>query len=38
VEDPLPDGSFMNIPYGYGALKTNTAYLSVVEGIGAGRT
>jgi len=33
VEDPLPDGSFMNILYGYGALKANTAYISVVEGI-----
>lgn len=33
VQDPLPDGSLFNIPYGYGALKTTTAYLSVVEGI-----
>lgn len=33
VQDPLPDGSFMNVPYGYGALKTTTAYVSVVEGI-----
>jgi hypothetical protein len=33
VEDPLPDGSFANIPYGYGALKITTAYISVVEGI-----
>lgn len=33
IQDPLPDGSLFNIPYGYGALKTMTAYLSVVEGI-----
>ena len=33
VQDPLPDGSFVNIPYGYGALKTTTAYISLVEGI-----
>ena len=33
VQDPLPDGSFMNIPYGYGALKTTTTYISVIEGI-----
>jgi hypothetical protein len=33
VQDLLPDGSFMNVPYGYGALKTTTAYISVIEGI-----
>lgn len=33
IQDPLPDGSLFNIPYGFGALKTTTAYLSVVEGI-----
>ncbi|MCX7029378.1 MAG: hypothetical protein NTU62_04565 [Spirochaetes bacterium] len=33
VQDPLPDGSLVNIPYGYGALKTTTAYISVVEGL-----
>jgi hypothetical protein len=33
LQDPLPDGSFVNIPYGWGALKTTTAYISVVEGI-----
>jgi hypothetical protein len=33
AQDPLPDGSLMNIPYGYGALKTTTAYISIVEGI-----
>jgi hypothetical protein len=32
VQDPLPDGSLVNIPYGYGALKTTTAYISLVEG------
>lgn len=33
VQDVLPDGTFREIPYGYGALKTNTAYVSVLEGI-----
>jgi hypothetical protein len=33
IGDPVPDGSLMNIPYGFGALKTTTAYISVVEGI-----
>jgi len=33
LRDPLPDGSFSEIPYGYGALKTNTAYISLVEAI-----
>jgi hypothetical protein len=33
VQDPLPDGSLMDIPYGYGALKTTTAYISLVEGL-----
>jgi hypothetical protein len=33
VQDPLPDGSLVNIPYGDGALKTTTAYISVVEGL-----
>jgi hypothetical protein len=33
VQDVLPDGTFRDIPYGYGALKTTTAYISVVEGI-----
>jgi hypothetical protein len=33
VRDVLPDGSFHGIPYGYGALKLNTVYLSVLEGI-----
>lgn len=32
-QDPLPDGSLYNVPYGYGALKTTTAYISVLEGI-----
>ncbi len=33
VQDVLPDGTFHDIRYGYGALKTTTAYLSVIEGI-----
>ena len=33
LQDPLPDGSFTDIPYGYGALKTNTLYISLVEGL-----
>jgi len=33
VQDVLPDGTFHDIPRGYGALKTNTAYISVLEGI-----
>lgn len=33
LRDPLPDGTLKDIPYGYGALKTTSAYLSVVEAI-----
>jgi len=33
VQDPLPDGSFRAIPYGFGALKTNAVYISLVEGL-----
>ncbi len=33
VQDVLPDGTFHEIPYGYGALKTTTVYISVLEGI-----
>jgi hypothetical protein len=33
IRDPLPDGTFHEIPYGCGALKTNTAYISLVEGL-----
>ena len=32
VKDALPDGTMQDIPYGYGALKTNTDWISVVEG------
>jgi hypothetical protein len=32
VQDTLPDGRLQDIPYGYGALKTTTAWISVVEG------
>jgi hypothetical protein len=32
VQDTLPDGTMQDIPYGYGALKTTTAWISVVEG------
>ena len=31
-QDTLPDGTRQDIPYGYGALKTTTAWISVVEG------
>jgi hypothetical protein len=31
LEDPSPDGTLVEVPYGWGALKTNTAYISVVE-------
>jgi hypothetical protein len=33
VRDSLPDGSFQEIPYGSGALKTNSVYISLVEGL-----
>jgi hypothetical protein len=33
VQDVLPDGTYHDILYGYGAVKTNTAYISVLEGI-----
>jgi len=33
IEDPLPNGEVTVIPYGYGALKTNTSYVSLVEGV-----
>jgi len=33
VRDPLPDGTVQDIPYGFGALKTTTAYISLVEGL-----
>ncbi len=32
LKDVLPSGEAITIPYGYGALKTNTVYVSVVEG------
>jgi len=32
VRDALPDGSFREIPYGTGALKTNDVCISLVEG------
>jgi hypothetical protein len=33
IRDPLPDGTLHDIPYGYGAVKTTTAYISLVEGL-----
>jgi hypothetical protein len=32
VQDTLPDGTRQEIPYGYGAFKTTTTWISVVEG------
>lgn len=32
IPDTLPDGSLFEIPYGFGALKTNTVRISIVEG------
>lgn len=33
IQDPLPDGSLMRIPYGWGALKTSAIAISLVEAI-----
>jgi hypothetical protein len=33
IEDPLPDGTLTRIPYGFGALKTSTIAISLVEAI-----
>jgi hypothetical protein len=33
IQDALPDGSLMRIPYGYGALKTSAIAISLVEAI-----
>jgi hypothetical protein len=33
IRDPLPNGEMHPIPYGHGALKTNTSYVSLVEGL-----
>jgi len=33
MEDPLPTGHLHRIPYGCGALKINTVYLSLVEAL-----
>ena len=32
LQDVLPSGEAITVPYGHGALKTNTVYVSVVEG------
>jgi hypothetical protein len=33
VRDVLPDGAEVTIPYGYGALKVNSVYVSLIEGM-----
>ncbi len=33
IEDPLPDGTLFRVPYGFGALKTSSIAISLVEAI-----
>lgn len=33
IRDPLPTGELQSIPYGFGALKLNTVYVSLLEGM-----
>ncbi|TFH05558.1 MAG: hypothetical protein E4H09_01810 [Spirochaetales bacterium] len=33
IKDPLPSGEFTEIPFGYGAVKLNTVYVSIIESL-----
>jgi hypothetical protein len=33
IKDPLPSGEFVEIPFGYGAVKLNTIHVSIIESL-----